>query len=136
MYYSAYNIFCDVYGCLLDNIKQYNLLFQINILQHATLSIDTNGPTELLVLRFAVTNSIIDPWIYILLRRETLESSQKIYRRIKKKLGYDASESSSREKSSSTTKEKQNIVCQAKVTGVTRTALCRVESSTDSSFIV
>nr|XP_022336535.1 prostacyclin receptor-like isoform X2 [Crassostrea virginica] len=28
--------------------------------------------TELLVLRLAVTNSIVDPWVYILLRRETL----------------------------------------------------------------
>lgn len=32
----------------------------------------TNGSLELLVLRLAVTNSIIDPWIYILLRKETI----------------------------------------------------------------
>ena len=32
----------------------------------------TNGSVELLVLRLAVTNSVVDPWIYILLRKETV----------------------------------------------------------------
>ncbi|XP_062576037.1 prostaglandin E2 receptor EP4 subtype-like [Saccostrea cucullata] len=35
---------------------------------------------ELLALRFAVTNSIIDPWIYILLRKETLVGLRKLKR--------------------------------------------------------
>jgi hypothetical protein len=40
--------------------------------------VNTNGSLELLVLRLAVTNSIVDPWIYILLRRETLTGLIKI----------------------------------------------------------
>lgn len=43
----------------------------VTILGHAGRWIHGNGARELLVLRFAVTNSIIDPWIYILLRKET-----------------------------------------------------------------
>lgn len=39
---------------------------------------NTNGSLELLVLRLAVTNSIVDPWIYILLRKETLLGLLKI----------------------------------------------------------
>lgn len=38
----------------------------------------TNGSLELLVLRLAVTNSIIDPWIYILLRKETIVGLLKV----------------------------------------------------------
>lgn len=44
---------------------------KVTILGHAGRWIHGNGARELLVLRFAVTNSIIDPWIYILLRKET-----------------------------------------------------------------
>nr|XP_022336532.1 prostaglandin E2 receptor EP4 subtype-like [Crassostrea virginica] len=46
-----------------------------------------DGPLELLVLRFAVTNSIIDPWIYILLRKETLDGLKKCNTGFKKRLG-------------------------------------------------
>ncbi|XP_062578507.1 prostaglandin E2 receptor EP4 subtype-like [Saccostrea cucullata] len=47
------------------------------ILGHAGRWIEGNGARELLVLRFAVNNSIIDPWIYILLRKETLRALQR-----------------------------------------------------------
>lgn len=46
-----------------------------------------DGPLELLVLRFAVTNSIVDPWIYILLRKETLDGLKRCKRGVKQKLG-------------------------------------------------
>ncbi|XP_062586170.1 prostaglandin E2 receptor EP4 subtype-like [Saccostrea cucullata] len=42
----------------------------VNIFQHATFSIVGQGRTELIVLRMGVTNSVIDPWIYILFRKE------------------------------------------------------------------
>lgn len=44
----------------------------VNILQHASGSIEGEGFTELTVLRMAVTNSVVDPWIYILFRKEVL----------------------------------------------------------------
>ncbi|XP_061182327.1 prostaglandin E2 receptor EP4 subtype-like [Saccostrea echinata] len=47
------------------------------IFAHAAMWIEGNGPRELLVLRFAVTNSVVDPWIYILLRKENLRILQK-----------------------------------------------------------
>ncbi|KAK3089756.1 hypothetical protein FSP39_006250 [Pinctada imbricata] len=81
------------------------LPLMINILEHATLRNDENGSTELLVLRFAVTNSIIDPWIYILLRKETLEFIQKVYNRLREKCGMrvDAEKNVSNGAASSTT---------------------------------
>ncbi|XP_061183477.1 prostaglandin E2 receptor EP4 subtype-like [Saccostrea echinata] len=42
------------------------------IFAHACHLMNSNGSVELLVLRLAVTNSIVDPWIYILLRKETV----------------------------------------------------------------
>lgn len=46
--------------------------FQVNIFQHASFYITGQGKTELNLLRLAVTNSVIDPWIYILFRKESL----------------------------------------------------------------
>ncbi|XP_061182326.1 prostaglandin E2 receptor EP4 subtype-like [Saccostrea echinata] len=51
------------------------------IFAHAVFWMDGDGGTELLVLRLAVTNSIIDPWIYILLRKETILSVKRIFNR-------------------------------------------------------
>ncbi|XP_061166343.1 prostaglandin E2 receptor EP4 subtype-like [Saccostrea echinata] len=54
------------------------------IFSHAASLMETSdiegGQLELLALRFAVTNSIIDPWIYILLRKETLVGLRKLKR--------------------------------------------------------
>ncbi|XP_062578509.1 prostaglandin E2 receptor EP4 subtype-like isoform X1 [Saccostrea cucullata] len=47
------------------------------IFAHAAMWVEGNGPRELLVLRFAVCNSVVDPWIYILLRKENLRILQK-----------------------------------------------------------
>ncbi|XP_056002660.1 prostaglandin E2 receptor EP4 subtype-like isoform X2 [Ostrea edulis] len=44
----------------------------VNILQHASGSIHGEGPTELNFVRMAVMNSVVDPWIYILFRKEVL----------------------------------------------------------------
>lgn len=61
------------------NIDSYQVILsynsfknQVNILQHASGSIEGEGFTELTVLRMAVTNSVVDPWIYILFRKEVL----------------------------------------------------------------
>uniref|UniRef100_K1QHI8 Prostaglandin E2 receptor EP4 subtype n=1 Tax=Magallana gigas TaxID=29159 RepID=K1QHI8_MAGGI len=44
----------------------------VNVFQHATFSVSGQGKTELTFLRMAVTNSVIDPWLYILFRKENL----------------------------------------------------------------
>ncbi|XP_062586185.1 prostaglandin E2 receptor EP4 subtype-like [Saccostrea cucullata] len=44
----------------------------VNILQHASGATDGEGKTELNLLRMGVTNSVVDPWIYILFRKEVL----------------------------------------------------------------
>lgn len=45
---------------------------QIVIFGHATAWAEDNGRLELLAVRLAVTNSIVDPWIYILFRKENI----------------------------------------------------------------
>lgn len=47
-------------------------LLQIVIFGHAAAWMDDNGTLELFVVRLAVTNSIVDPWIYILFRKENI----------------------------------------------------------------
>lgn len=66
--------------------------FKVVIFSHAAKLMKASdqggdGPLELLVLRFAVTNSIVDPWIYILLRKETLDGLKRCKRGVKQKLG-------------------------------------------------
>ena len=39
---------------------------------HATGTRNANASLELWVLRMAVLNSVVDPWVYIVLRRESL----------------------------------------------------------------
>ena len=41
----------------------------------------SDGKLELLVGRLAVTNSVVDPWIYIVLRKENFEAVEKFYRK-------------------------------------------------------
>ncbi|XP_061166342.1 prostaglandin E2 receptor EP4 subtype-like [Saccostrea echinata] len=79
-----------------------------------------DGKLELLVLRFAVTNSIIDPWIYILLRKETLLGLRKLQRGLERRLHivnesiHDNSigRNSERERRC----ERERRICQTKVT--------------------
>ncbi|XP_062578505.1 prostaglandin E2 receptor EP4 subtype-like [Saccostrea cucullata] len=77
------------------------------IFAHAVFWMDGDCGTELLVLRLAVTNSIIDPWIYILLRKETILSMRRIFfRAVCCKLSYgmnSRSLGSSRKRSCSVT---------------------------------
>ncbi|XP_048764532.1 prostaglandin E2 receptor EP4 subtype-like [Ostrea edulis] len=48
----------------------------INIFGHAVGTISGNGQFELFALRISVTNSIVDPWIYIVFRKSTVEFFQ------------------------------------------------------------
>ncbi|XP_056017188.1 prostaglandin E2 receptor EP4 subtype-like [Ostrea edulis] len=55
----------------------------VNILQHANFALpETAGKTELLLTRLSITNSVVDPWIYILLRREIYSSLLACVRRV------------------------------------------------------
>ncbi|XP_048764529.2 prostaglandin E2 receptor EP4 subtype-like [Ostrea edulis] len=55
----------------------------VNILQHANFALpETAGKTELLLTRLSITNSVVDPWIYILLRREIYSSLMACVRRV------------------------------------------------------
>lgn len=47
-------------------------VLQIVIFGHATALFYDVGSLELFVVRLAVTNPIIDPWIYILFRKENI----------------------------------------------------------------
>lgn len=59
---------------------------QFTMLGHAAKWIHGNGARELLVLRFAVNNAMIDPWLYILLRKETFIAINRHYRGLRKSL--------------------------------------------------
>lgn len=56
----------------LTKSNSVSLTFQVNVYQHATFSVSGQEKTELTFLRMAVTNSVIDPWLYILFRKENL----------------------------------------------------------------
>ncbi|XP_061166021.1 prostaglandin E2 receptor EP4 subtype-like [Saccostrea echinata] len=60
----------------------------VNMLQHASKTISGEGETELLLVRLSLTNSVIDPWIYILFRREiallAVNCTTKVYKRTKR----------------------------------------------------
>ncbi|XP_048764533.2 prostaglandin E2 receptor EP4 subtype-like [Ostrea edulis] len=59
------------------------LPFMVNILQHANFALpETAGKTELLLTRLSITNSVVDPWIYIILRREIYSSLMACVRRV------------------------------------------------------
>ena len=61
-----------------ENVKmlKFSLFFQINIFGHVVGAITGNGNFELLSLRLSVTNSIVDPWIYIVFRKDTIDFLQ------------------------------------------------------------
>ncbi|XP_061166384.1 prostaglandin E2 receptor EP4 subtype-like [Saccostrea echinata] len=53
----------------------------VDIFLHAAnLRHDENNEIELWLLRLAVLNAIIDPWLYIVLRKESLRKIVEIYR--------------------------------------------------------
>ncbi|XP_061166018.1 prostaglandin E2 receptor EP4 subtype-like [Saccostrea echinata] len=54
----------------------------VNIFQHATFFTSGQGKTELTFLRMGVTNSVIDPWIYILFRKEVFIMLMNIIHRL------------------------------------------------------
>ncbi|XP_048752933.1 prostaglandin E2 receptor EP4 subtype-like [Ostrea edulis] len=87
------------------------------IFSHATSlmgSSDGDGPLELLVLRFAVNNSIVDPWIYILLRKETLNGLKSLKRGVGIRLGII--NESFHNNNTGRSSEKARRKCQTKVT--------------------
>lgn len=65
---------------------QKEFVTQFTMLGHAAKWINGNGARELLVLRFAVNNAMIDPWLYILLRKETFIAIKRHYRGLRKNL--------------------------------------------------
>ncbi|XP_062578510.1 prostaglandin E2 receptor EP4 subtype-like isoform X2 [Saccostrea cucullata] len=71
------NLFVIVTLCKNMRASKRGLNRKSIIFAHAAMWVEGNGPRELLVLRFAVCNSVVDPWIYILLRKENLRILQK-----------------------------------------------------------
>lgn len=67
--------------------------FQWRILSVSCDLSTPNQGTELLSLRLAVSGSIVDPWVYILLRKETLSYIHKMMRRCQR--NYDVNLQSS-----------------------------------------
>jgi hypothetical protein len=53
------------------------------MLLNASSSDPKNGPEELLAVRMTISNAIIDPWIYIILRKENLDQIVRLIRRIR-----------------------------------------------------
>eukprot|EP00105_Crassostrea_gigas_P029855 XP_011451921.1 PREDICTED: prostaglandin E2 receptor EP4 subtype [Crassostrea gigas] len=58
----------------------------VNILQHVSGATSGVGETELLLVRLSITNSVIDPWIYILFRKEVVAVAVNCARRVCQKV--------------------------------------------------
>lgn len=54
---------------------------QIRIVTNISLKQIPDYPSDLLAIRFASWNQILDPWIYIVLRKEMLARLYNVYRR-------------------------------------------------------
>ena len=54
------------------------------MLINASASNPENGPGELLAVRMTISNAIVDPWIYIILRKENLVKISKLIQRVRK----------------------------------------------------
>ena len=54
----------------------------MNILRHVSGDVSGVGETELLLVRLSITNSVIDPWVYILFRREVMSVALNCARRV------------------------------------------------------
>jgi hypothetical protein len=68
----------------------FTFIFQIRVFTNISKQHKPNFPSDLLAIRFATWNQILDPWIYIVLRKEMLTRFYNVYRRLFTK---DASES-------------------------------------------
>jgi hypothetical protein len=55
------------------------------MLMNASSSDPKNGPEELLAVRMTISNAIVDPWIYIILRKENLNKAVRLIRRIRRR---------------------------------------------------
>ncbi|XP_052712498.1 prostaglandin E2 receptor EP4 subtype-like [Crassostrea angulata] len=56
---------------------------QVRMLINASASDPKNGPDELLAVRMTISNAIVDPWIYIILRKENLVKMSKLFQRVR-----------------------------------------------------
>ncbi|XP_065936068.1 prostaglandin E2 receptor EP4 subtype [Magallana gigas] len=56
----------------------------VRMLINASSSDPKNGPEELLAVRMTISNAIVDPWIYIILRKENLIKISKLVQRVRK----------------------------------------------------
>lgn len=63
------------------------------IFGNATKLIFENDSVDLLAVRLSITNSIVDPWIYILLRREHLIAITRKFENMFGKISFAASSS-------------------------------------------
>lgn len=59
--------------------------FKVRMLINASSSDPKNGPEELLAVRMTISNAIVDPWIYIILRKENLKKILALVQRFRKK---------------------------------------------------
>lgn len=58
--------------------------FQIRVLTNVFSNQTPDYSADLLAIRFASWNQILDPWIYIVLRKEMLARLYKMYRRFQR----------------------------------------------------
>ena len=63
------------------------------MLKSASSDNPKDGRSELFAVRMALINSIVDPWIYILLRRENFILVSKLLGRVRKGVSVPASKS-------------------------------------------
>lgn len=60
------------------------IFLKVRMLINASSSDPKNGPEELLAVRMTISNAIVDPWIYIILRKENLLNISKLVQRVRK----------------------------------------------------
>lgn len=75
--YSCNNYECTFFSCIFF----FFFSIQIRIVTNISLKQIPDYPSDLLAIRFASWNQILDPWIYIVLRKEMLARLYNVYRR-------------------------------------------------------
>lgn len=85
----------NTYIYIMASVQTFDICnsFQWRIMSVSCDLSPPNQGTELLSLRLAVSGSIVDPWVYILLRKETLRYIHKIMQRYQR--NYDVNLQSS-----------------------------------------
>ena len=68
-------IFLELFG---SNQLYAVLCFQVDVFLHAARIRTANESLELWLVRMTVLNSIVDPWLYIVLRPESLHKISKL----------------------------------------------------------